>query len=190
MDTKLFRQKLYLIGLTLLTLACQPVSTLVNSSSPQRLQRIELGDKPLSTFVAPDAPIVRVGVNEPIILTTYHVSRNKLDKLEILVNDQLVRTEDSSAQATTFSPDLSLVQVVDNGEVKLSAASPAIEVAVDDTFVDVVTVNPVKPKSLTSAWTVSLLWRGRVPGTYKVSLQVTDEADRKGEPVVQWIEVR
>jgi hypothetical protein len=126
-------------------------------------------EKPYSTFV-PLRDVVEVKVNEELLLESYHISQDQLKDLTILVNDQLLRTEATSGYPNTFDSNLATVQVM-----------------LDD---QAVVANIATPPLPTSAWTVMVRWIGHVPGTYTLSLQATDTADRVGDPVTQLIEVR
>ena len=128
---------------------------------------VVLGDKPVSSFV-PNQDVVRTKVGEARVLKSYHASKAQLDRLDILVNGQRIRTETTAANA--FSPALATVQVfVDN---------------------QLVTVSSLAPPLPTNSWEVSILWIGRVPGTYDLTLQVHDKDAQMSDPVTQQIEVR
>ncbi len=108
----------------------------------------------------PPRRLVLTGVDETVRLETYHINNRPIDTLEITINGQ-----------TDFPADVATVQIVGSDGQPLTTASYA----------------PDRP---TANWTVELLWTGRVPGVYEVSVTVTDVDDRQSEPASQRVEVR
>jgi hypothetical protein len=116
--------------------------------------------KPYSVFVHHQKDL-QVNVGEKLLLDTYHVGQNKLRELEIFVNKQPL-SDLPTKLATIQSPDNEQAVQFD----RLTSPFP------------------------NTTWNVSLIWIGHTPGTYDLSLVVTDETGHKGEPIVQRIEVR
>lgn len=156
------------IGLALLTLGCQAVSEFTSFSLEGTPVTAE-GGWPRSTFV-PLRERVKVGVGEKLHLESHHLSPDKLDKLEILVNGGPVEAETPTEKGAIFSHKA--------GAVQISVDAPPGSQA-----------NTVQPKLSTSAWTVSMTWTAEVPGTYDLSLKATDMAGHPGDLVTQRIEV-
>ena len=154
------------IGLALLTLGCQAVSEFTISSLEGTPVTAE--GWPRSTFV-PLRERVKVGVGEELHLESHHLSPDKLDKLEILVNGAPAETEAPTEKGAIFSHKA--------GAVKISVDAPPGSQS-----------NAVQPKLSTSAWTVSMIWIAEVPGTYDLSLKATDMAGQS-DLVTQRIEV-
>jgi len=154
-----------ILSLTLLTLACGSIFS--SYSTPTAAPKFW----PNSTFVPPNKSI-QVPLGQEVIIESYHASTEPLTAVQILVNGQPLTTEASSAagQSNTFPNDLANVRVLtQDGEVTTSSVEPALP---------------------TYSKTVQLLWTGRVPGVYELSMVATDEANRTGNTIVQRIEVR
>lgn len=82
---------------------------------------------------------------------------------------------------------LAMLQVFVNGQKEFPSNLATVQMVVDD---QLLTTNSLTPEVPTSNWTVKLLWTGHVPGTYELSLKVTDVDGRTGDPIAQRIEVR
>ena len=157
-----------LLGLVLVGLGCGALPSLADFTVEATATPFVLTG-PRSTFV-PQRDLVLVQTGEALTLESYHVSNVKLKRLDILVNGQKIRTEATSASGGTFSPDLATVQIVSDDQPVVAAnATPSLS---------------------TSAWTISLQWVGHIPGTYELTLQVTDSNEQTSDPVTQRIEVR
>jgi hypothetical protein len=156
------------IGLTWLALGCQSIPEFTSFS----LEGTPVTAKkwPHSTFV-PLRESAQVGVGEELPLESHHMSPDRLDKLEISVNDEPVRLEASSKEGAIFSYKANTVQIFVD-------APPAGQ------------ANSVQPRLSTSSWTVSMIWIANVPGTYELSLKATDKLQSQGKPITQWIEVK
>jgi hypothetical protein len=158
-----------IVGLTLLTMGCQTIGGLeilgFGEATPTPIPW------PHSTFVPPRKS-VQVAVGQALQIDSYHLSPERLDKVEIFVNGQPIKSEDTAAadQAAIFPGQLVNVQVLsEQGLVQASR---------------------VQPEFPSAAETVSLIWVSYIPGTYDLSLIATDTTGHKGQPIVQRIEVR
>jgi hypothetical protein len=159
---------LIVFELAWLTLGCQAVPEFTSFS----LEGTPVTAKkwPHSTFV-PLRENVQVGVGEELRLESHHMSPDRLDKLEIFVDDEPVIVEASSEEGAIFSYKSNTIQI----------------------FVDAPPIgqtNSVQPKLSTSAWTVSMIWIADLPGTYDLSLRATDKLQRQGDLITQRIEVK
>ena len=159
---------LTVIGLAWLALGCQAVTEFTGFSLEGTPVTAE--QWPHSTFV-PARKSVQVGVGEELHLESHHMSPDRLDRLEILVNDEPVIVEASSEEGAIFSYKANTVQIF----VDAPLAGQA---------------NSVQPKLSTSAWTVSMIWIADLPGTYDLSLRATDKLQRRRDFITQRIEVK
>ncbi len=168
--------------LALLTIACQISETI----------SLDTSSVPHSNFVPPRA-IIQVEVGQPWPIESYHISKNKLDVVEIFVNGQPLRAEETSGQPT-FSTELATVQVLDRGR-PVHEAFTVLEfpAAICQTLLEKggpVQTNSLALKYPSSTWSVCHIWIGHIPGIYDLSVVATDKADQKGEAIVQRIEVK
>ena len=155
------------VGLALMLVGCQSITEFTSFS----LEGTPVTSKswPYSTFV-PLRESVQIDVGETLHLESLHVSPAGLAKLEIFVNGSPVVVTASSEEDIIFSNASGNIQI-------LVDAQPGQG-------------NSVEPEFPNSDWTVSLIWIGHVPGTYNLSLVVTDRAGKPGNRVTQWIEVK
>lgn len=123
-------------------------------------EAVAISQPPQSFFVAHQRTLW-VDDEQVVPIATYHIGKERLTVLEVFINNQPV---------AEFPAELATVQVLLDGQP--------------------VQTNPIEPVFPTRNWEVAIVWMGHTPGTYDLSLVVTDEAGRKGEPVVQRIEVR
>ena len=147
---------------------------------------------PRSNFVS-ERQVLRVRVGEPTPIESYHLSGpNKLGKLEIFVNGQLVKSEQTDG-SLAFPDTLATVQVLERGRPDqpdfaiLEFPAPACNRLL-------VKGGPAAAHLLerefpASTWTVCHVWIGHIPGTYDLSLRVTDRTGQPGEMITQRIEV-
>jgi len=153
-----------------LTLACQSAADLTTAAGLESSTPMAADKWPHSTFV-PEQAGGLVDVGAPLSLESYLVSPGGLSRLQILVNGQPVAMQATNEQGTIFFDE--------SGHVQLLVDAQAGE------------ANSVKPKFPTnSTWTVSLVWTASVPGTYDLTLVVTDAAGNSGEQITQRIEVK
>lgn len=117
-----------------------------------------------ATFV-PRIAALEVNAAEAVPIQSHYISPDGLDTLEIFINGQPVAVEGAEG----FPPGLATVRPLIEGQPVLTH-----------------TIRPIHP---TTAWTVSVLWEGYVPGSYRLEMQITDRADHQ-EKIEQLIEVR
>ncbi len=168
--------------LALLTIACQ----FFESTS------LDTSGGPHSNFVPPRA-IIQVDVGELRPIESYHISKNKLGAVEIFVNGQPVRAEETSGQPT-FPMELAAVQVLDRGRpapeaftmLKFPAATCRILLKKGGS----VQTNSLPLKYPSSNWSVCHIWIGHIPGIYDLKVVATDKAGQEGKEIVQRIEVK
>lgn len=154
-------------GLAVLTLGCQ---SLLDIELPTFGQTADAEMSwPHSTFVPPTKR-VQIFTGQALELETYHLSPEQLTDIQIFVNGQPLRSEET-AGSTAF-PDRLLNVQVRSGE--------------DGRLVQTARVTPALP---TSEETVSVVVIGNTPGRYDLSLVAADEAGQEGTPIVQRIEV-
>ena len=198
---------LILLSVALLAVACQ---------SPIPLNGLTTGliasstGWPRSTF-APERQVLRAKVGEPLYIESHHVSQvSQLKQLEIKVNDQPVTGE------FAFPDEFALVQVLigqwpprseptaepwppaapANEPWPLSAQPFPAEFCRDllqtgqprQEYI-LLKDAPEYLEFPSSTWIVCQVWTGRKPGTYDLSLQVTDAQNQPGNLIVQRIEI-
>lgn len=180
---------LFLIFSVWLMLACQVTDDLGLTGSNTT------STGPRSTFVPHKEELV-VGLEEQVIIETYHMSENGFGSLEISVNRLPVVENESSLGTTLTSVDLATLKVL----------APTTEfadgVCIDDdgcdelstTIVSItdqpIVVPPIQSEYPNTTWSVFLMWTGHVPGTYDLTMEVTDNAGNKGKRLTQRIEVK
>ena len=147
----------------------------------------------------PAQPTFQVAMSRPsegiihrLDIESYHLSRSsKFGRVDIWVNGQLVRSEQSSGPAA-FPDDLAQMQVLGWPD---GAASPEFMLLPSSNCERVGEkgvarrLNPIELKYPSSTWSLCHTWVGLTPGTYELKMQVTDRDGVPGEPVVQRIEV-
>jgi hypothetical protein len=174
-------------GLTFLLVGCQslPGFNIFETSEPD-------ADAPRSNFVPPRRDI-QVGVGQLLPIESYHMGSTKLMTVEIAINGQPIRAEATAGQPNAFPEYLAITQVLVVGQ----PAQPAFEglpfpapVCRNELHDGPMQTNALLLTPPSSAQTVCHVWIGRIPGTYDLSLVAVDEMGRRGEPIVQRIEVR
>ncbi len=182
----------------LLALACQLPSISWNRSSQSVTETPQTW--PSSTFVPP-RQLIQVFVDEPLALESYHVSRTgKLNKLWISVNGQPLRDEQNAE--FPFPGELASFQVLRREESGLGQPAELPAANFPSPFCRRLAQNgrlvqrsalarnaPLELEFPASTWTVCHVWMGHKPGTYDLTIQVTDEQDRPGNVITQRIEV-
>lgn len=148
---------------------------------------------PLSNFVDRRQNLhARVGV--PLAIASYHRGYEKLDRLEISVNGQQLRSEATAGRPDIFPEYLGTTQVLVRGQPvqaslqQLTYPSPACQYLLTTGGPVEMSSVPLQPPS--SVWTVCHLWLAQTPGTYELSITAVDTDNHRGEPIVQQIEVR
>ncbi len=157
------------IGLILLTISCQTFSDIEIFASPDPTPTPK--SWPHSAFVPPHKS-AQVFVGQELQIDSYHVSTEKLKKIEIFVNGQRLRTEESGAAGQTDAFPSGLVNVRVRSEDGLMS------------------VSSVEPEIPTAGKKLTLIWRAQVPGVYELSMVATDVTSRTGNTIVQQIEVK
>jgi hypothetical protein len=140
----------------------------------------------------PTQPTFQVAVGHPLHIETYHLSRSsKFGRVDIWVNGQLVRSEQSGGPAA-FPDYLGEMQVlgwpdgVASPEFILFPSSNCERVGEKGVARR---LNPIELKYPSSTWSLCHTWVGLTPGAYELKMQATDGDGVKGEPVVQRIEI-
>ena len=147
---------------------------------------------PHSNFVSATR-ILRVMVGQPVPIESYHLTHSgKLGQLEIFVNDQPVTSEQTGGEVV-FPEYLAELEVLQRGRPAQPAFS-LLEFPAPACRRLLTTGGPVKAYIIerefpAAYWTVCHVWIGFKPGTYDLSLQVTDLEGRQGEKITQRIEV-
>ncbi len=178
---------LFATTLVLLTMACQ-LSEFINFSSTGPAAT----GVPRSNFVPP-REIIQVDVGEPWPIESYHISKNKLGAVEIFVNGQPIRAEETSGQPT-FPTELATVQALIRGRIaepsftvlKFPAATCRILLEKGGPE----QTNSLALKYPSSTWSVCHIWIGHIPGAYDLKVVATDKAGQESKEIVQRIEVK
>jgi hypothetical protein len=179
------------LGLALLTLSCQTLGDFqLGESAAPTPTPVAL---PHSAYEPPTKK-TQVFVGQPIPIETHHLTfmHDRLDSLGIRVNGQPIRTE-AAAGPETFPPELATIQVVTRSQPApvspVSFEPPSFPTCQDAlTEQGPVMNSPLSPFPA-SVWDVCYIWIGHYPGTYDLSVMVTDTAGRPGEWIFQRIEV-
>ena len=175
---------LFLIFIVWLMLACQLTDDLgLTGSNPT-------ATNPLSTFVPHKEKLV-VDLEEQVIIETYHMSENKFGSLELFVN----RLPAAENEPALTSVDLATLKVL--APTTVFADGKCISDGCDELSTTTVSITnqpivipPIQSEYPNTTWNVFLMWTGHVPGTYDLTMQVTDNAGRQGERLTQRIEVK
>ncbi|MBN1993641.1 MAG: hypothetical protein JW953_13150 [Anaerolineae bacterium] len=185
-----------ILGLTWLTLGCQSLTeaTSLGVASPPAAS----GPWPHSTFV-PNPANIQVKVGQELYLESRHLSPHGLGALEILVNGKPAGTIEANPQAFSLPDTLASVEfatlkvVAPNTDLanRVCLGAPCDQLITEEISVQnqPIRLSSARSPYPNSSWTVFLLWTGRLPGTYDLSIQVTDNAQNKGPWLTQRIEV-
>jgi hypothetical protein len=184
------RQKLtspvpWLLGLVLLTIACQ---------APEFFQLTLIGPDqgPVRSNFVPPRDVIRVQVGRPLPLESFHAGSNKLAAVEVFVNGQPVRAEETAGQPA-FPVNLAAVEVLTRDRPPAGnlaglayPSAPCRSLARQG---GVVQTNALELRYPASHWSVCHVWIALVPGVYDLSVVAIDQTGQRGEPIVQRIEV-
>lgn len=210
--------KLFVIGLILLLTACEapidlnlgggstsappPHSVFAAAYKSVLVRQVTpgIGEAIMKKYLhLPAQPTFQVAVSRPsdgiihrLDIESYHLSRSsKFGRVDIWVNGQLVRSEQSGGPAAL--PDyLAEMQVlgepdgVASLDFMLLPSSNCQRVGERNLTRR---LNPIELKYPSSTWSLCHTWIGLAPGTYELKMQATDRAGVQGEPVIQRIEV-
>jgi hypothetical protein len=180
------------MGLAFLTLSCRSLGDL--NFTAQEAPTPTPVSLPHSTFV-PSETAAQVLVGVPLPLETHHLTAlaNRLERLEIFVNGQPVRTEATSGQVT-FPPELATIEIVTRNDPERANLAEVVPF-LPPTCREVLHIGngPVLDSPLSSFpssdWNVCYVWIGCVPGTYDLSMVAIDRAGNRSEVIAQRIEV-
>lgn len=177
-----------IIGLTLWLTGCQPLPGFKIFTGVESDQTA-----PQSKFVSP-RPVIQVGVDQPLPLETQHTGSDKLASVEVFVNGQPLRAEATAGQSNVFPEILATAQVLVRDHSP-ETALPAVKFQSSacrllQQFGRTIQTNLLPLPYPNSRWTVCHIWTGHIPGTYDLSIVATDVQGRKGQPIVQHIEVK
>lgn len=176
---------LFAAGLVLLTIACQAPELF-------RLTLIGPAQGPVRSNFVPPRDVIRVEVGRPLPLESFHAGSNKLAGVEVFVNGQPVRAEET-AGPSAFPVNLALVQVLTRDQPSAGnlagLAYPSGACRSLARQGGAVQTNALDLRYPSTHWSVCHVWVGRIPGTYELSVVAIDQTGERGEPVVQRIEV-
>jgi hypothetical protein len=179
---------LFLIFTVWLTLSCRLTDDLgLTGSTPTITGAV-------STFVPHQEKLV-VDLGEQVIIETYHMSANRLGSLEIFVNRQSAADIGSTIDTTLASVDLATLKVLApsteyaGGEC-ISDSCDELSATIVSMSDQPIAVPPIQSEYPNTTWSVFLLWTGYVPGTYDLTMHVTDNAGIQSDPITQRIEVK
>jgi hypothetical protein len=179
---------LFLIFTVWLMMACQLTDNLSLTGSNASTTG------PVSTFVPHQEKLV-VDLGEQVIIETYHMSENRFGSLEIFVNQQPAAEIESTIGSTLASVDLATLKVLAptteyaDGECVSNSCDELSTTTISITDEPIV-IPPIQSEYPNTTWSVFLMWTGHVPGTYDLTMQVTDNAGIQGELLTQRIEVK
>ncbi len=152
---------------------------------------------PQSTFV-PHKDELIVDLEEQVVIESHHMSKNRFGSLEIMVNRQPAAEGESTSvifDDTLASVELATIKVL--APTTEYADGVCIGEVCDELITTVVSVTsepimvyPVQSEYPNDTWTVFVMWTGHVPGTYDLSMIVTDNAGNRGERITQRLEVK
>lgn len=172
-----------IISLALAISACQALPGFNIFGSGQSADQA----KPLSNFVD-RRQTIRIGVDEPLGIASYHRGHTKLAALKISINGQQLRSETNNFPETLATSEVLVWgQPAQASLEQVAFPSPACQYLLTAGGPVKTSALPLTPPS--SVWTVCHIWTGHVPGTYDLSLAAVDEAQRESQPIVQRIEV-
>ena len=150
--------------------------------------------EPRSFFVPHQDKLV-VDLEEQVIIETYHTSKNRFGLLEISVNRQPVTESGSAIDDMLASVGVATIKVLAptteyaNG-VCVGDRCDVLSTTIVSTTSEPIVVLPIQSEYPNTTWKVLLAWTGHVPGTYDLTMQVTDNAGNQGERITQRIEVK
>ena len=146
---------------------------------------------PRSSFVPHPEKLV-VDVGEQAMIETYHMSENRFGSLEISVN-RLPAAENESALTSVSLATLKVLAPTTeyaNGECVDDGACDELSATTVSITDQPIVIPPLQSEYPNTTWKVYLMWTGHVPGTYDLTMQVTDKAGKQGERLTQHIEVK
>jgi hypothetical protein len=149
---------------------------------------------PRSSFV-PHREILTVDLEEQMIIETYHMSKNRFGSLEILVNQQPVTDNGSATNNELASVAVATIKILAptaeyaNG-VCIGDKCDVLSTTTISITSDPIVILPIQSEYPNNTWNVPLMWTGHVPGTYDLTMVVTDNAGKQGERLTQRIEVK
>lgn len=154
-----------LLGLAVLTLGCQSV---LDVELPDFFSSTPQVSWPHSTFVPPTKR-TQIVKGQAVELETYHLSPDKLTRIEIAVNGQPLRSEETAGLAAFPAGRLNVqVRGDDGGLIQTAQVTPVLSA---------------------TKQTVSLVVVGTTLGSYDLSVVAFDGSGQAGEAAVQRIEV-
>ena len=180
-----------IIGVAWLALLLTGCSGSLPSVSLDLFGTVPPDQKPHSNFV--DARVVRqVRVGQQVEIESYHLSRgSRLGEVQIWVNDQLIRSEQTAAPSNfpDYLGDVQVLGWIDQRDATKFLIFPsatcdyAAQVGVSRSK------NPIELDYPSSSWSLCHIWIGFVPGNFVLSLEATDSAGNIGQRITQHIEV-
>lgn len=179
------------LAAALLVAACDITDASLGLAAPE--------PAPASTFVTARARL-QVGVGETVLIETYHLSQNSPAAMKVWVNGQPVGADESTPAAAVFPDSLATVELATVRPVPAvfnCAAVVCLSTADNEPVMvkAIIQRGPLRsavlrPEFPNSTWAAPLLWTGHVPGTFDLSVQVTDRAGKTGPKITQRIEVQ
>jgi len=179
---------LFLILTVWVMLACQITDSLDLTGS----NTVPTG--PRSIFVPHKEKLV-VDLEEQAIIETYHMSKNRFGSLEVSVNRQPVTEDGSTVDDGLASVAVATIKVLAptteyaNG-VCVGERCDVLSTTIVSITSDPIVILPLQSEYPNTTWKVLLMWTGHIPGTYDLTMQVTDNAGKQGEQLTQRIEVK
>ena len=150
--------------------------------------------EPRSAFVPRQDKLV-VDLEEPVIIETYHTSKNRFGSLEISVNRQPVTENGSAVDDMLASVGVATIKVLAPTTeyadgVCVGDRCDVLSTTIVSITSDPIVVLPIPSEYPNTTWKVLLMWTGHIPGTYDLMMQVTDKAGNQGKRITQRIEVK
>ncbi len=149
--------------------------------------------EPRSAFVPHQDKLV-VDLEEQVIIETYHTSNNRFGSLEISVNRQPVTENGSAIDDMLASVGVATIKVLAPTTeyadgVCVGDRCDVLSTTIVSITSEPIVVLPIQSEYPNTTWNVFLMWTGHVPGTYDLTMQVTDNAGNQGKRITQRIEV-
>jgi hypothetical protein len=161
MNINILSPNFLVIGLVMVTLACQTVTDLVAGTEALTPTPVVL---PAAAFDPPRSE-TQGFVNQPFVVESQYYSSAQITGFEILVNEQSLELKQTGAQTASIPSD-----IFGTSELIFSANHPGLFL--------VGKVTPVEPAT---AKTMALTWIASTPGSYSLIIRARDAAGNQNE---------
>jgi hypothetical protein len=131
-------------------------------------------------------------VGQQVEIESYHLSRgSRLGEVQIWVNDQLIRSEQTAAPSNfpDYLGDIQVLGWIDQRDATKFLIFPSATCDYTKQVGEPRSKNPIELDYPSSSWSLCHIWIGFVPGNYVLSLEAADSAGNIGSRITQHIEV-